>query len=172
MQSSDNPYPQSYTQTEIRQILEIALSRQIQSPSLTRKQLWELSAELGIDLIAIQEAEKNWLEQKTIKLQKREFNLYRRQELTAKIIRFAFINAIMIMIDWFTIHHLSWSLYLIVIWGLGLGLDCWKTTQTRGDEYEQAFQSWRVRQELKSSLSTIWEKWKQTWQNNNDLEIN
>lgn len=171
MQSSDTHYPESYTQAEIRQILELALAHQIKSPSLTREELWAMSAELGIDLLTIQEAEKHWLEQKAIHLQRQEFNHYRRQQLMARIIRFAIVNGLMVMLDLVTTHYLSWSLYLIGIWGLSLTLDVWKTAQTSGDEYEQAFQRWQVRQELKSSLTIIREKWKQAWQKK-DLKIN
>lgn len=164
MQSSEPHYPESYNQAEIRQILELALTRQIKSSSLTREELWAMGTKLGLDLLTIQEAEKHWLEQKAINLQRQEFNLDRRQQLINRITRFAIINGIIVVLDLLTTHSLSWSLYLIVIWGLSLGLDAWKTAQTSGYDYEQAFQRWQVRQELKSSLTIIREKWKQAWQ--------
>ncbi len=174
MQSSDISYPEVYTQAEITKILELAFTRQINHPSsLTREQLWAMGTEFGLDLVSIQEAEQYWLNQQAIDLQRQEFNRYRRQEIINKVIRFALINSLMVILDLVSTHHLSWSIYLLLIWGLIFFIGLWRTTQPSEDEYEQAFQRWRVRQELKSSFSNAWEKLKQAWQNqNNDLEIN
>jgi hypothetical protein len=164
MQSSELSYPQSYTQEEIQKILELALARQIDRGELTREQLWEIGTELGIELELLQQAEQDWLNQKAIALQRLEFDSYRRERLKQKGIRYVIVNSFVVALDLLTTHHFSWSLYLILIWGLGLSLEIWKTLQTKGEEYEQAFQRWRVRQELKTSFQTIWDKIKQAWQ--------
>ena len=164
MDSSELSYPQSYTQEEIQKILELALARQIDRGELTREQLWEIGTELGIDLQLLQQAERDWLNQKAIALQRLEFDRYRRQNLKQKAVRYAIVNSFVVALDLLATHHISWSLYLVLLWGLGLSLETWKTFQTKGEEYEQAFQRWRVRQELKTSLQTIWDKIKQAWQ--------
>ena len=164
MESSELSYPQSYTQEEIQKILELALARQIDRGELTREQLWEIGNELGIDLQLLQQAEQDWLSQKAIALQRLEFDRYRRQSLKQKAVKYAIINSFVVALDLLATHHISWSLYLILIWGLGLSLETWKIFQNQGQEYEQAFQRWRVRQELKTSLQTIWDKIKQAWQ--------
>ncbi len=163
--SSELSYPSSYTQEEIQKIIEIALTRQIDQGDLTREQLWEIGRELGIDLQSLQQAEAEWLNQKAIFSQRQEFTNYRRRCLKEKGIRFAIVNTFVIILDLVATHHLSWSLYLLLIWGLGLSLETWKTFQTNTEEYEQAFQRWRVQQELKNSFQTMWDNLKQAWQN-------
>jgi uridine kinase len=164
MKSSELSYPQSYNQEEIQKILEIALSRKVDSEELTRDQLWEIGTELGIDLQVLQEAEQDWLNQKAIALQHLEFDQYRRERLKQKAVRYCIVNGFLMALDLLITHHLSFSLYLLLIWGLGLSLETWKTFQNKGEDYEQAFQRWQLRQELKSSIQTIWDQIKQAWQ--------
>lgn len=158
MQSSELSYPQSYNQEEIQKILELALSRQVETEELSREQLWEIGTELGIDLSVLQQAEQDWLNQKEISVQHLEFDQYRRDCLKQKAVRYCIVNGFVTALDLITTHHLSFSLYLVLIWGLGLSLETWKTFQTKGESYEQAFQRWRLRQELKTSLQTMWDK--------------
>jgi energy-converting hydrogenase A subunit M len=164
MKSSELSYPQSYNQEEIQKILELALSRKVDSEELTRDQLWEIGSELGIDLQTLQEAEQDWLNQKAIYLQHLEFDQYRREILKQKVVKYFIVNSFVTALDLVTTHHLSFSLYLILIWGLFLSLETWKTLQNKGENYEQAFQRWQLRQELKNSLQTVWDKFKQVWQ--------
>lgn len=164
MQTSDLSYPSSYTQEDIQKILELALSRKIEQDELTREQLWEIGSELGINHESLAQAETEWLNQKAIATQRLEFDQYRRNVLKHKGVRYAIVNSFMVTLNLLTTHHISWSLYILLIWGLGLSLETWKTFNTAGDQYEQAFQSWRLRQELKTSIQSVWGKIRQTWQ--------
>lgn len=164
MESSKLSYPQSYNQEEVQKIIELALTRKVDSQELTRDQLWEIGVELGIDLETLQEAEKDWLDQKAIAFQRLEFNQYRLENLKQKAVKYAIVNSFLIVLDLLITNHLTFSLYLLLFWGLGLSLQAWKTFQNKGDIYEKAFNSWRLRQELKNSIQGIWEKIKTTWQ--------
>jgi hypothetical protein len=164
MQTSDLSYPSSYTQEDIQKILELALSRKIEQDELTREQLWEIGSELGINKESLAQAEAEWLNQKAIATLRLEFDQYRRECLKHKAVRYAIVNSFSLTLDLLATHHLSWSLYILLIWGLGLSLETWKTFNPSGDQYEQAFQSWRLRQELKTSIQSVWGKIRQTWQ--------
>ncbi|MEO1466898.1 MAG: 2TM domain-containing protein, partial [Cyanobacteria bacterium J06633_1] len=59
---------------------------------------------------------------------------------------------------------LSWSLYVLLSWGLGVALDGWKAYQTSGEDYEQAFQRWSVQNDVKQTVATVWTKVQQVWQ--------
>jgi len=58
---------------------------------------------------------------------------------------------------------LSWSLYIVLFWGLGLGLDTWNTYQYTGEEYERDFQKWHRQHLLKQSVNTLLNKWFKAW---------
>ncbi|CCQ67277.1 hypothetical protein CWATWH0402_3086 [Crocosphaera watsonii WH 0402] len=59
--------------------------------------------------------------------------------------------------------NLSWSLYILLFLGLPLTLDTFKTFQTEGEEYEQAFQQWYLKKEIKASISSVWNRIKTAW---------
>jgi hypothetical protein len=164
MQTTQLSYPSSYSQEEIQKILELALSRKIEQDELTREQLWEIGSELGINQESLQKAEQDWLNQKVIASQHLEFDQYRRECLKHKAVRYIIVNSFIISLDWLTTNNISLSLYIVLIWGLILSLETWKTFNKSGEQYEKAFQSWRLRQDLKTSLQTVWDKIRQTWQ--------
>jgi len=156
--------PESYTQEDVQQILQLALASKNPREELSRKELLEMAADLDIQGESLEVAEKAWLLQKSNDLQRVTFDLYRKDRLKQKAIGFAIVNTFLISLNLLATGNLSWSLYILLLWGLKLSLDTWKTFQSKGEGYERAFQSWKFKQEMKSSVGNIWEKVKQGWQ--------
>lgn len=156
--------PESYTQEDVQQILQLALASKNPKEELSRKELLEMAADLEIQGESLEAAEKAWLVQKSNDLQRVTFDLYRKDRLKQKAIGFAIVNTFLISLNLVATGTLSWSLYILLLWGLKLSLDTWKTFQSKGEGYERAFQSWKFKQEMKSSVGNIWEKVKQGWQ--------
>ena len=156
--------PESYTQEDVQQILQLALASKNPREELSRKELLEMAADLDIQGESLEAAEKAWLVQKSNDLQRVTFDLYRKDRLKQKAIGFAIVNTFLISLNLVATGTLSWSLYILLLWGLKLSLDTWKTFQSKGEGYERAFQSWKFKQEMKSSVGNIWEKVKQGWQ--------
>jgi 2TM domain len=145
--------PEFYSQEDIQQILNIAIARrQDDGEALTRKQLWEIASELDIDRATIIEAEKDWLVNKDVDRQRQEFNLYRRHKFQHKLVKF------LVSLNLLTGGTLSWSLYVLLFWGLGLSLNAWKTFQNRGSAYEKAFQRWQFQDRIKRTVGTVWDR--------------
>ena len=165
MSASELQPPQTYTQEDVQQILHLAIAKKTDQGELSREQLWEIAAELEIDSESLQLAEQDWLNNRFLDKKRQEFNLYRREILTQKTIRYAIVNAFLITLDFISGGALSWSIYIFLIWGLGLSLDTWKTLQTKGEAYESAFQKWNLKNEMKQSITSIWNWLKQAWQN-------
>lgn len=158
------PYPESYSQDDIQQILYLAIAAKDDEEQLTRKQLVEIAAELDIDNSTLEIAEKQWLEQKAIDNKRRAFNLHRRQKFKQKSTKYIIVNIFLVSLNIMSAGTLSWSLYILLFWGLGLALSGWKTFQSQGDEYERAFQRWRFQNEVKRTVTTIWTRLQQKWQ--------
>lgn len=156
--------PESYTQEDVQQILQLALASKNPKEELSRKELLEMAADLEIQGESLEAAEKAWLVQKSNDLQRVTFDLYRKDRLKQKAVGFAIVNTFLISLNLVATGTLSWSLYILLLWGLKLSLDTWKTFQSKGEGYERAFQSWKFKQEMKSSVGNIWEKVKQGWQ--------
>ncbi len=162
----DNPsqYPESYSQDDIQQILYLAIAAKDDEEKLTRQQLVEIAHELDIDSHSLEIAEKKWLEQKIIDRKRHAFDLHRRQQFKQKCIKYLIINTFLVVLNLISAGTLSWSLYILLFWGLGLALNGWKTFRSQGEEYERAFQRWSFQNEVKQTVSTVWTKLQQKWQ--------
>ncbi|TVQ43661.1 MAG: hypothetical protein EA365_12130 [Gloeocapsa sp. DLM2.Bin57] len=157
-------YQQYYNTEAVQEILQIAIARKGEQGDLSREQLWEIAAELDIQPEYIQAAEQDWLNRQQVNLKKQEFDLYRREELKQSLGKYIIINGFLITINLLSGGTLSWSLYIILFWGAGISLKTWKTLQTNGKIYEQEFERWYIRQEVKRSLGNFWLWTKKTWQ--------
>jgi hypothetical protein len=161
MSTSEIQKPQSYTQDEIQQILYLAIAHKTDNEELSREQLGEIAAELGINQESLAIAEQTWLKQKSVTTKQQEFNNYRKGKLQQKAVKYLIVNTFLMSLNLISSHLLSWSLYIVILWGLGLALDAWKTYQTKGEAYETAFQNWQRQSEIKRSIGTLWDKLQQ-----------
>jgi len=162
MKTTENQNLLTYSHEEIEEILQIAIARQSLSHndqgSMTQEQLWEIAMELGIDHDTITQVQKDWHQKQLMQQKRNEFNAYRREEFQNKFIRFSIINLFLMAINLLGAHQLSWSLYVVLIWGLFLALNGWETFVTKGDNYEKAFNSWERKIQLKDYLLNLWGK--------------
>ncbi|HBE16574.1 MAG TPA: hypothetical protein DDW51_02895 [Cyanobacteria bacterium UBA11367] len=158
MSISPNRTNHSYRSEEIQQILNLAIARQASSDDFSRSQLVEIAAELGISPEKLDLAEQEWLLQQEAQQKHREFNIYRRRQLQQSFAKYVIVNGFLVAINLLSAGSLSWSLYILLFWGLGLGLRTWNTYQLEGDEYEKAFQKWYRKQQLTQLTQSIFTK--------------
>ncbi|HBB32035.1 MAG TPA: hypothetical protein DDZ80_08050 [Cyanobacteria bacterium UBA8803] len=162
MSISEAPINRSYRQEDIQQILNLAIAHQANSSEFSHDQLVEIAAELGISAEKLQDAEQEWLLKQQEWQKRHEFDSYRRHKLRQQMGKYLIVNSFLGLINLISIGYLSWSLYILLFWGLGLGLRAWNTYQLKGDEYEQAFQKWYRKQQiaqLTQSLFTRLNNW-------------
>ena len=157
-------YSDSYSHEDIQQILQLAIAGDRTDEELTRQQLWEIASELDINNTTIVAAEKDWLAQKAVNCQRQAFDLYRRQRFQQKLTKYAIVNTFLVSFNFVVAGTLSWSLYILLFWGLSVALSGWKAYQSQGEEYERAFQRWNFQNEVKQTVATVWTKLQQAWQ--------
>ena len=157
-------YPNSYSPEDIQQILNIAIARHHSDEELSRQQLWEIASEMDISNAIIQSAEKDWLEKKIIDRQRCAFNLHRRQNFHQKLTKYAIVNTFFVSLNLIAVGTLSWSLYILLFWGIGITLSGWKAYQSKGEAYEKAFQRWSFQNEVKQTMTTVWTRLQKAWQ--------
>ncbi len=155
MTSHEGKLVRSYSQEDIQQILSIAIARQSDDTEFSYQQLIEIAEELEITPEALQQSEIDWRSQNTIVRQKQKFDLYRRHKLKKKFGNYAIVNSFFIALDLLQGDGLFLSLYVLLIWGLKVGLDSWNTYYSNGEDYERAFQRWSGRNQLKQSVNTF-----------------
>lgn len=147
--------PRSYQQEDIQQILNLAIARQANSEEYSREQLVEIAAELGISTDILLAAEQEWLVRQQERQKHYEFDCYRREQLKRRFGRYLIINSFLVGLNLLNNGHPSWSLYVLLFWGLFLGLSAWNTYQLQGEEYERAFQKWYRRYQIKTFAQTL-----------------
>jgi len=156
-------YKEYYTQEEIQEILKMAIARQTdktEKEELSRENLQEIALELGIDPNSIETAERDWLALKHQQKKHQEFQIYRRGIFKQKLGKYLIVNSFLISLNILAVGGLSWSVYILLIWGLKLSLEGWQTFQSEGKAYDTAFSFWQLKQEMKQAATTIWQRLK------------
>ncbi|MFN7527430.1 MAG: 2TM domain-containing protein, partial [Dolichospermum sp.] len=150
----------SYTQEDVQQILQLAISRQVNenNQEFSYQQILEIAKELQISPDNLQQAERDWLVKQSEVEQRQAFNLYRRSKLKKRLGNYAIINIFFLAMDSLS-GGISWSVYILVASALGISLDIWNTFQTKGEDYEIAFQRWNRNHQIKQTINTVLNKW-------------
>jgi len=68
---------------------------------------------------------------------------------------YAIVNGFLLLVDFVGGGTVTWSLYLLLFCGLAVGLDVWNTFQTKGEEYEMAFQRWNRKHQIKQTINSF-----------------
>jgi hypothetical protein len=151
----------SYSQEDVQRILQLAIARQAddQDKDFSYEQLLEIATELEISPENLKLAEIDWRSQHNELRQKQAFNTYRITKLKKRFGNYAIFSSFLVLVDFVGGWTVSWSLYLLLFCGLGLGLDVWNTLQTKGEEYEMAFQRWNRKHQFKQTINSFVNKW-------------
>jgi hypothetical protein len=156
MSAFDTKISRFYQQEDIQQILNLAIARQAKDGGeFSRDQLVEIAEELGISTETLLEAEQEWLIQQEQRQKHHAFNLYRHSQLKKRAGKYLIVNSFLVGLNLLTAGALSWSLYILLFWGLGLGVSAWNTYQLDGEEYDRAFQKWYRKYQLRSFAKTL-----------------
>lgn len=131
-----------YTQEDVQNILNLAIAEHAYQGEFSRSQLYEIGLELGVSETILQRAEQVWLQNCNHAAKRDEFNQVQRTKLRQKTVRFAIVNTGFISLNALTGFGFAWSLYILVFWGLSLGLKAWSVFSLQGEAYERAFQRW------------------------------
>ena len=106
---------QRFSSEDVQQILTIALTKDVSSAA----QLGEMAEELTIDEATLRYAIDIWQGQKA-KAQEKQRHLQRfyQQELLPYVI----VNAFLVILNIFLSGRITWSIYPLLGWGVGLAL--------------------------------------------------
>jgi hypothetical protein len=160
MNSSESSLTRAYSQEDVQQILNIALAQHPNTGTeLSYAQLLEIADELRISPDTLKSAENKWLTQQGATEKFQEFEIYRRSKFQDKLGKYAITNACLIALNFLTGFGVPWSLYVLIFWGMGFGLDAWKFFyQRQGQAYDRAFQNWERKQKIQKSITGLIDK--------------
>lgn len=158
MVNPNSPITPVYIQEDVQEILYIAISRKQDNEEMTRQDLVEIAAELGISPQDLELAELEWQMRKQEVNEKLIFNRYRQNQLKQNLIKFGIVNSFLLLISLVVFNNIGFAAFVILTWGLSLTLQAWKTFQTQGESYENAFQRWRLKQKVGKSINAFTNK--------------
>jgi 2TM domain len=164
MSPSPDRLPEFYDREQMEQVLHLAIARQTDDELISRQQLEEIALEIGINSESFQAAEKEWLVKQKIEQKQLAFNAYRQNKLQQKVFKYLLVNTFLVSINLLTGGTLSWSLYILLFWGLLLANTTWKTFQLKGEEYDLALKNWERKYQIKQSVDAFWSKLQKAWQ--------
>ncbi len=145
-----------YSQEDVQQILQLAIAHQVDDEKeFSHEVLLEIATELDISPETLKLAENDWVAKQGEIQQRQAFNVYRQRRFRKRAGNYIIINTFLLSIDFITGGGINWSLYILLFWGMLIGLDGWNTFQTKGEDYEAAFQRWYRKHQLKSSFDNI-----------------
>jgi hypothetical protein len=150
MDFSKQPSTHTYSQEDVREILDIAMAdRSNLDPELSHPQLLEIAQELSISPDSIELAKNQWLDRQQVIKKHQDFDLYRRSKLQDRLGKYAIVNACLIPLNFFTGFGVPWSLYVLTSWGIVRGVAAWRVFfQRQGYGYDRAFQKWEYQQKM------------------------
>jgi 2TM domain len=112
---------QSYSSEDTQQILKRATSLQ-QENYVSREQLIEIAAEVGISAETLEKAEQQWLLQREATQKQAKVQSRRRLGFQLHLIPYLATSVFMVLLNLTTTPRCFWSIYPILSWGLGVTL--------------------------------------------------
>lgn len=156
MANSGDKINRCYSQEDVQQILQLAIARQSgDEKEFSYEVLMEIAAELDISPENLQLAENDWVSKQGEIQHRLAFNAHRQRRFKKRVGNYAIVNTFLLSMDLLTGGGVNWSLYIVLFWGMLVGLDGWNTRQTKGEDYEAAFQRWYRKHQLKSSFNNL-----------------
>jgi hypothetical protein len=137
---------ETYSEEQVDQILRYALAKRTNGQNLTKQQIYEIAADMGVSEADFLASVQEWQAQQGIKQEKAEFDIYVKKTFRANFLKFAIVNGFLVALNLLTSGKIGWALYPLIFWGLAVALDAWVTYQTDSDEYEKKFRKWQGKQ--------------------------
>lgn len=129
---------------DVEQILKLAVrGAGISDEEALRQRLAAAGHELGLTETQIAAAEQQYFREKEESEERREFHYKRRKEFLEHLWSYLIVNAGLLGFDFFRDGRLSWALWPLIMWGIGVAFHALNTYLTGTEEYEKEFTKWR-----------------------------
>ncbi|MBD0334184.1 MAG: 2TM domain-containing protein [Cyanobacteria bacterium Co-bin13] len=143
-----------YPAEDAQQILQIAIARETESGELSRSQLLEIAADLGIASETLLAAEQEWQVRKFELADQKLFDQQRRQRFQHGLSQFVIFGGFSLGLNFLIGGWLIWPIYLIFgPWALKLAWDAWRIYQHNDYTYSQEFERWRRKKQVKRAVN-------------------
>lgn len=119
MTSPDSQPSKTYSSEEIQQILQTAMAYETERP-FSRTQLEEMAADLNISPDLLTKAEATWQQELAQRQAAEALKQKQRQHYRHQVGSYVAVNTGLILLNLATCGTVSWAIYPLLGWGLGL----------------------------------------------------
>ena len=131
---------------DVDEILKLALRRQDGSDQDLRGRLAVAAQELGISDEDLETAENEYLSNKADTREFLEYKRRRRRELREHVFSYVIVNAMLVAVNWISSGKLTWAVWPILGWGVGLAFHAWATLNSDSESFQEEFEQFRRKQ--------------------------
>lgn len=131
----------TYTEQEAEDILRAATRQS--GGSVSRDRLLQMAEELGISIESLSQAEYQVKTQGAELRDRKEFEGQKRASFLTHLGTYLTVNIGLLLLNVVTSGHISWALFPMLGWGIGLGAH-FVSTIIHGADFEREFERWRA----------------------------
>lgn len=133
---------------DVEQILKIAVRKSgLSDDEALRQRLLAAGHELGLTEAQIAAAENEYRTRKAEETDLAEYRAEVRREFMEHFWSYVIVNAGLVGINVFTKGTISWALWPILGWGIGIAFHAVYTFATRTESFQTGFEEWKKRRQ-------------------------
>ena len=132
---------------DIDEVLKIALRNQGRTDPGLHDRLMTTAHELGISETEVLEAEREYSRSKKERGEFLEFKRRQVREFREHFFVYIVVNTLLVVINILTVQTVSWAIWPILGWGIGLAFHAWGSLNTGSESFQEEFAAFRKRKE-------------------------
>ena len=132
---------------DVDEILKLALRKQGFGDDDLRARLLASADELGISDTALAEAEKEYVRKKSDQQEFSEFKYRQKREFGQHMLSYFTTNAMLVAINIFTSGSVTWAVWPILGWGIGLVFHAWGALNSGSESFQEEYEAFRRKKE-------------------------
>lgn len=113
-----------FTKNEVEKIIQRAIESSMgKGDSFTESDIMKIADEMNIDPIAVKKSIEEHELMSQFETAKRMWKRRKKQEFYQHFISFSIVNTFLVGIDMYFSGSITWSVFVIIAWGIGLVFD-------------------------------------------------
>lgn len=138
---------------DVEEVLKLAVrSAGFSDEHALRQRLHAAAGELGLSDAQLAAAEEQYFKNKTQSEERAEFEKGRRKDFYEHLCSYLIVNTGLMAFDFFGDGRISWALWPLIGWGIGIAFHTLSTYLTGTSDHEAEFKAWQRRRARRKRL--------------------
>ena len=151
MTSMDEKQAKLTSDEDVDEILKLALRKQGVGDEDLRARLLASAEELGISESALAQAEEEYLANRADQQEFAEFKYRQKREFGQHFLSYLVTNAMLVAINIFTSGSVTWAVWPILGWGIGLVFHAWGALNSDSESFQEEFEAFRRKKQRREN---------------------